>query len=376
MHVCIWGLGHRIIQYSRHLEDDECGWEASGIPKRYLQLFKSILSILENIRIKLRQGKINLIRTFGFKKNSEPYVNFDLNSLSEYKLQWYWVDFNDPSEPEIELLRNYFNFHPLSIEDCIYSLNKPKLDYYEGYNFFILNALRKDFLVPMEISLFVGQDYIISFHTESFDEMDEAWERVTKDHYHWDKGPTFVAYQIFDKIVDQFFPAVYKIEDQLDGLDSNMNKKSIHKLIEEVFQIREDLLKLRRIIYSMRDLLYRILNSERLPDFMEHKIYFSDIHDHLLKLSDLIESSREITSDLRDSYISVNSNRMNTNMMILTVITTIFIPLTFLAGIYGMNFDYMPELNWKYGYFLVLGVMAFLGISMFLWFKRKGWFDT
>lgn len=126
----------------------------------------------------------------------------------------------------------------------------------------------------------------------------------------------------------------------------------------------------------MRDLLYRILNSERLPDFKKHKLYFSDIHDHLLKLSHMIESSRDMTSDMRDSYLSVNSNRMNKNMIVLTVITTIFIPLTFIVGIYGMNFENMPELKWKYGYFLVLGIIAFVGISMFLWFKRKGWFHT
>jgi magnesium transporter len=317
-----------------------------------------------------------LIRTFGYKQESDTCINFDLEHLSKHDLQWYWVDFNNPSESEIELLRNYFNFHPLSIEDCIYSLNKPKVDYCEGYNFLILNGIRTDILAPTEISLFVGHNYIISFHTESLAELDEAWERVTKDRCNRENGPAFVTYQILDKIVDQFFPAVCKIDDQLDALDSNLDKKSAHKLIDEVFEIRGDLLKLRRIVYSMRDLLYRILNSERLPDFTEHKIYFSDIHDHLLKLSDMIESSREITSDLRDSYISVNSNRMNTNMMILTVITTIFIPLTFLAGVYGMNFEYIPELKWKYGYFFILGVMAFLGISMFLWFKRKGWFDT
>ncbi|MDP4127289.1 MAG: magnesium/cobalt transporter CorA [Bacillota bacterium] len=317
-----------------------------------------------------------MIRTFGFSVHSEPCINFDLNSLSKHNLQWYWVDFNNPGEEEIALLKDFFNFHPLSIEDCFFSLNRPKLDYYEGYNFFTLNALRKDVLGPMEISLFVGHDFIVSFHTECLGEVDEAWVRVTKDQHNWDKGPTFVAYQIFDKIVDQFFPAVYKIEDQLDSLDSNSYNKSIHELIEEVFDIRGDLLKLRRIVYSMRDLLYRILNSERVPDFAEHRIYFSDIHDHLLKLSEMIESNREVTSDLRDSYISVNSNRMNTNMMILTVITTIFIPLTFIVGIYGMNFAYMPELNWKYGYFIILGVMALLGIAMFLWFKRKGWFNT
>lgn len=316
-----------------------------------------------------------MIRTFGIKKDSETSFNFDLNSLTVNDFQWYWVDFSNPTEPEIELLRQYFNFHHLSLEDCIFSLNKPKLDYYEGYSFFILNALRSDTLGPREICLFVEQNYIISFHMESSCEIEEAWERVTKDRSKWEKGPIFVAYQILDKIVDQFFPAVYEIEDKLDGIDSNQENKSIHKLIDEVFQIRGDLLKLRRIVSSMRDLLYRILNSERLPDFKEHKIYFSDIHDHLLKLSDLIESSREITSDLRDSYLSMNSNRMNTHMMVLTVITTIFIPLTFVAGVYGMNFDYMPELNWKYGYFIILGIMTFIGLSMFLWFKRKGWFD-
>ena len=316
-----------------------------------------------------------MIRTFGFKKDAEACFNFELDSLSDPDLQWYWVDFDNPSQPEIELLRKHFHFHPLSIEDCLFSLNRPKLDYYEGYSFFILNALSSDTLGPTEISLFVAQNYIISFHTQSLGVMDEAWERVTGDRGNWDKGPTYAAYKILDKIVDQFFPAVYKIEDRLDGLSSNLENKSIHKLLDEVFEIRGDLLKVRRIVYSMRDLLYRTLNSERLPDFKEHKLYFSDIHDHLLKLSEMLESSREITSDLRDSYSSINSNRMNTNMMVLTVITSIFIPLTFVAGIYGMNFEHMPELTWEYGYFIVLGIMAGIGISMFLWFKRKGWFD-
>ena len=319
-----------------------------------------------------------MIRTFGFQKGSEVYLNFDLNSLGDYDFQWYWVDFDNPSESEIELLHKYFDFHPLSIEDSIYSLNKPKLDYYDGYSFFILNALRSGTLEPTEISeisLFVAQNYIVSFHTESLDEINQAWERVTGDRTNWDKGSTYIAHEIFDKIVDHFFPAVSKIEDQLDSLYSNEENRSTHKLLDEVFQIRGDLQKLRRVISSMRDLLYRILNSERLEGFKEQKIYFSDIHDHLLKLLDMVESSREITSDLRDSYLSINSTRMNTNMMVLTVITTIFIPLTFIAGIYGMNFEYMPELKWQNGYFLVLGIMTCIGILMFLWFKRKGWFD-
>lgn len=317
-----------------------------------------------------------MIRTFGLKKDLEACFNIDLDDLSNYDLEWFWADFDHPSESEIDLLRRCFKFHPLAIEDSIYSLNKPKLDYYEEYSFLILNALQKDTLAPVEISLFVSQNYIISFHTERLREINEAWDRVTSERNNWDKGPPFVAYQIFDKIVDQFFPAVYEIEDKLDEIDSNPNNKSIHQILDVVFQVRGDILKLRRIITSMRDLVYRILNSERLPSFKEHKLYFSDIHDHLLKLSEMLDSNREITSDLRDSYLSMNSNRMNTNMMVLTVITTIFIPLNFVAGIYGMNFKHMPELNWQYGYFMVLGVMLCIGISMFWWFRRKGWFNS
>ncbi|EHQ89191.1 magnesium/cobalt transporter CorA [Desulfosporosinus youngiae] len=316
-----------------------------------------------------------MIRTFGLEKDLESHICFDLDNLSKHDYIWYWIDFCNPTESEIAFLSSYFNFHTLAIEDCISSLNKPKLDYYEEYSFFILNALRKESIGPTEISLFVGQNYIVSISMEKLSEVDQAWERITKDRCNWDKGPTFVAYQILDQIVDEFFPAVNIIEDKLEALDQNSDRKSVHKLMEEVFQIRGDSLKLRRIIYSMRDLLYRILNSERLPDFKEHKLYFSDIYDHLLKLSDMVESSREMTSDMRDSYLSVNSNRMNKHMMVLTVITTIFIPLTFIAGIYGMNFDFMPELKWKYGYFLVLGMMALIAFSMFFWFKRKGWFE-
>ena len=216
----------------------------------------------------------------------------------------------------------------------------------------------------------------MSYHSTELNELDEAWERAKINEKNWDKGPSYIAHQILDKIVDYFFPAIYKIEDRLNEIDNNVIKKPIHNLMDEIFEIRSDLLKLRRTINSMRDLLYRILNSERLEGFYEHKLYFSDIYDHLVKLSDMVDSNREMTSDIRDNYMSINSTRMNKNMMVLTVITTIFIPLTFIVGIYGMNFQNMPELTWKYGYFVVLLIMAIIAAEMFFWFKRKGWFDA
>lgn len=316
-----------------------------------------------------------MIKIFALDKTSNKLENVTLKSLKTLPVSWFWVDIANADDSEKALLTTYFKFHHLAVEDCIHSLNKPKVDYYQDYSFFILNALHKEDLSPKEVSLFVGDNFVLSYHDEPSEEIDEAWNRVISNSSHWDKGPMFVTHQILDEIVDQFFPAAYDIEDKLDRLDNNIDNKSVKKLINEVFEIRGDLLKLRRLVNSMRDLLYRILNSEKLSTFQDHKLYFSDIYDHLLKLSDMVESSRDMTSDMRDSYLSVNSNRMNTNMMVLTVITTIFIPLTFIAGIYGMNFKYMPELEWKYGYFIVLIVMAIIGFLMYLWFKKKGWFD-
>ncbi|MGV8981196.1 magnesium/cobalt transporter CorA [Clostridium sp.] len=316
-----------------------------------------------------------MIRVIAITKDLNLICDLPLDDLLKDNIMWYWMDFNNPTEEEISLLSTHFHFHQLSIEDCVFSFNNPKLDYYDNYNYFVLNALDQDTLAPVEISLFVDNKYIVSYHTTELNELDEAWKSIKTDNKNWDKGPSYIAHKILDNIVDYFFPAINKIQDKLDEIENNVSRKHIRSLLDEVFDIRSDLLKMRRTINSMRDLLYRITNSERLIGFHEHKLYFSDIYDHLVKLADMIASNRELTSDMRDSYLSVNSSRMNKHMMVLTVISSIFIPLTFIVGVYGMNFEIMPELTWKYGYLVILLIMAIIAIEMFLWFKRKGWFD-
>ncbi|MBU3190108.1 magnesium/cobalt transporter CorA [Clostridium bowmanii] len=316
-----------------------------------------------------------MIRVIAITKDLKIVYDLPLEDLSKDNILWYWMDFNNPTEEEISLLSTHFHFHQLSIEDCVFSFNNPKLDYYDNYNYFVLNALNQDTLDPLEISLFVDNSYIVSYHSTELNELDEAWKSVKTDNKNWDKGPSYIAHKILDNIVDYFFPAINKIQDKLDEIENNASRKHIRSLMDEIFEIRSDLLKMRRTINSMRDLLYRITNSERLIGFHEHKLYFSDIYDHLVKLSDMIASNRELTSDMRDNYLSINSSRMNKHMMFLTVISSIFIPLTFIVGVYGMNFEIMPELTWKYGYLVILLIMAIIAIEMFFWFKRKGWFD-
>ena len=210
-----------------------------------------------------------MIRVIAITKDLKLICDLPLDDLSKDNIMWYWMDFNNPSEDEISLLDSYFHFHHLSIEDCVFSFNTPKLDYYDDYNFFVLNALNENTLDPVEVSLFVSNKYIVSYHSTELNELDEAWERVKTDEKNWDKGPSYIAHQILDNIVDYFFPAINKIEDKLDENENNVKRKHTRSLMDEIFDIRSDLLKLRKTINSMRDLLYRIINSERLIGFHE-----------------------------------------------------------------------------------------------------------
>jgi magnesium transporter len=316
-----------------------------------------------------------MIHTLAVTKDFKLIENLPLEKLNAESIAWFWVDFSCPSAEETLLLDTHFKFHPLAIEDCLHVLQRPKLDYYEGYNFFVLHSLNSNILKAEEVDLFVGKNFIVSFHLKEIIEIYEAREKLFASEALWKEGSTYVAYLIFDKLVDHYFPPVYNLEDYINDLDQNFHNKSLKFLMDKLFESRSKLLKLRRIVVQMRDLMYRIQSSDHLIDFKKKHVYFSDVYDHLLRLTEMLDSNQAMTSEMRENYMSINSNRMNNIMMILTVITSIFIPLTFIVGVYGMNFEYMPELKWKYGYFMVLGIMAAIALIMFRFFKKKGWFN-
>ncbi|RPK14689.1 magnesium/cobalt transporter CorA [Priestia endophytica] len=308
------------------------------------------------------------------ENNLETNINLHHADLSKYK--WFWVDFDKPTDEEIKHLAYTFQFHPLAIEDCVQRLQRPKLDYYDDYTFYVTHIIREieKEIYKEELDFFVGEKFIVTFHRMPSKEVTQVWDRlsVKENTGKWDTF--YVFYQILDKIVDNYFPLIYKIEDELNKIEHNTTNKSMTDLMNELFDTRSMLLNLRHTVNPMRDLLYRMLNSHHLSGIREKREYFSDIYDHLLKLSEMVMSNREVTADIRDSYLSLNSHQTNNVMKVLTIITSIFAPLTFIAGIYGMNFENMPELTWKYGYFLSLGFMGVIGVLMYLWFKRKGWF--
>jgi len=315
-----------------------------------------------------------MIRTIAVDKNYEVVKNIEIPKLVKRDYLWYWIDFHQPDKTEIEFLRNPLSFHPLAIEDCIHHLQRPKLDYYGDYAFFVTQALNPKMIKREEVNFFLSRNYIVTFHHKPSIEIDEVWNLLTQSTSveQWD--PSHVFYHVLDHMVDNYFPLVNQIDDKLNEIDENSKGRSMESLLKDLFDTRHDLLSLRHTISPMRDLLYRILNSQRLTSIEGKIAYFSDIYDHLLKLTEMIEASRELTTDIRDSYISINSNETNHVMKVLTVITTIFMPLTFIVGVYGMNFKYMPELTWKYGYLGALVLMFLIAVGMTVWFTKKGWF--
>lgn len=319
------------------------------------------------------EGKENeMIRTSVILKNGEMVKDASLAMIKDPYVKWYWVDFSAPTEKEIRILKLYFRFHPLAIEDCLDDFSqRPKLDFYERYIFVLLHTIDHETHAASEVNMFVNSSFIVTFHKGRTKELDRIWSQVEEERDDW--SPFKVMHGIADQLVDDYFPLVYAIEDRLNIIEDNTNQDSDSDLMDQLFDIRHEMSKLRRTLIPMRDLLYRIINSGRLNALKEEKLYFNDVYDHLMKLVEMLESYREFSSDIRDNYLSINSDKMNNIMMTLTVITTIFMPLTFIAGLYGMNFVNMPELQSPYGYFIVLGVMGMIAIIMFGLFLKVGW---
>ena len=317
----------------------------------------------------------DMIHTLAMTTQNALVYDVPLDELHDAQYKWFWVDFDCPSENEEMLLETVFQFHPLAIEDCLHELQRPKLDYYDDFQFLVIHTINEETLFAEEVNIFVSDKFVVTFHKHTVREITTVRKRLVSEKKLWGRGPIFVSYHLIDHIVDSYFPLVHKIEEYLNDLEDVLLYENNMRSMQHVLEFRTDLLQLRRTILPMSDLLYRIIRSYRFRLTKTEHAYFEDIHDHLVKLTHMIESNREMTADMRDSYMALNSNRMNSIMMLLTIVSTIFIPLTFIAGVYGMNFLHMPELNGKYNYFLVLGVMLFIGAAMLVWFKLKGWLD-
>lgn len=313
-----------------------------------------------------------MIRSISVSKDNKIDYNLPIKKLQSNETKWYWIDFESATNEEKEVL-NYYNLHPLVIEDMGPSMERSKIDIHKNYIFIVLHALEKESLSAIELDLVIGKNYIITYRHQNIMFIEKLWNKIIKEKDILDKNTSYICYRVLKELVNDYFDPLEEVEEKVDELDEELFNNPDKDYISEIFQVRKNISIIRREVNVMRDMMYRMISMGSIYNFQENKTYFMDIYDQLLKLSDMVESNREMTLDIREGYLSINANKLNRIMMILTSITTIFIPLTFIAGVYGMNFNEMPGTSSKAGFMCVIVVMLLIGIFMTIWFRKKGW---
>jgi magnesium transporter len=290
---------------------------------------------------------------------------------------WINVDGLDKIEV-VEKLGSYFGVHPLTLEDILNTGQRPKTEDYESYIYtvlkmMLLDEVKEEILID-QVSIILGPNYILSFQEREGDVFDPIRERLKNPGSRLRKnGVDLLAYSLIDAVVDNYFLILEHFGEQIENLEEELIIHPGPEILKAVQRFKRDMITLRRSIWPLRELINNLQRTESGLIKKTTQIYLRDVYDHTIQVIDSIEAFRDILSSMVDVYLSSLSNRMNDIMKVLTVIATIFIPLTFIAGVYGMNFEYMPELEWRWGYPVVLTGMALIGVSMFLYFKRKRW---
>jgi magnesium transporter len=289
-----------------------------------------------------------------------------------------WVDILDPTEEVLtELLENRFGFHELAAEDSLSTETLPKYDAYPDYDFFVFHAvdidLREHGATTIKVASFLGRDFLFTIHHGAIAAIDATFDRLRQDKRFVGNGPDFVLHSIVDQIVDRYFPVIEQVEDCVDHLQDTIFEQAAPQHLDELLHLKRDVNKLRRHALPQRELVNAISRGDTQFVQKQHLIYFRDVYDHLYRIAEMIEAERDMIAGAMEAYLSVIANRTNEIMRVLTVLSTIIMPPTLIAGIYGMNFVHMPELRWPHGYLFAILLMVISTGTMLLFFKRKGW---
>ncbi|MBM4273701.1 MAG: magnesium/cobalt transporter CorA [Deltaproteobacteria bacterium] len=320
-------------------------------------------------------------------------MDYDENNLYETELTTFegclvyknkptvtWINVNGISHiPNLEKLGECFNLHPLVLEDILNIDQRPKIEDYDDYLFIVVKTIRYDEstneIVADQISLILGNNYVISLHENNVEIFDVIKERLRTAKGRIRKaGADYLAYALIDFIVDNYFIVLEKFGENIEFVEDEVVKQPTPQTLSFIHKAKNDMILLRKSMWPLREVVSRLSHRESPLIIEATSVYFRDVYDHVIVAIDTVETNRDILSGMLDIYLSSASNKLNEIMKVLTIIATIFMPLTFLVGVYGMNFKHMPELEWPYGYYTVWGVLITAALSMVLYFKRRKWF--
>jgi len=287
-----------------------------------------------------------------------------------------WVNVNGLADVEkIKALGQAFHLHPLALEDAVNTYQRPKIDQFDTHDFIVVRMANRVDKADMEqLSVFLGGNFVVTLQEEAGDCFNPVRDRIRRSVGRIRTGGAdYLAYALLDAVIDFYFPVLEHYGEMLDAVEQDALETRDAKLPSRIHGLRRDLLTFRRAVWPLRDAMSGWLRDPSARLQADTRVYLRDLYDHTVQLIDLLETYREFSSDLMDIYLSGVNLRMNEIMKVLTIISTIFIPMTFIASIYGMNFHHMPELDWKWGYALVIGIMVTLAAIMLRFFRKKGW---
>ncbi len=304
----------------------------------------------------------------------------DLQDKHDRERGLFWIDVEGSEfETEVNKVGKVLNLHPLTIEDTLTPESRPIMDTFPDYLYILARVPPEDWEIgemdTSQLSLVISGDYLLTFHRKNLPPVEKIAKRITNyPQRYFEGGIDYLSYRILDQLVDNYFPVLDKLEEKIERVEDKVLTEPDEGLLTQITDLRSDLIEIQRATSPQREMVAKLSRPDTPFIDDERKIYFRDIQDDLARISDLLTNYRELIGGARDTYMTVISNRMNEIMQTLTIVATIFIPLTFIAGVYGMNFDFMPELGWEWGYFGALGVMGTTALGMIYYFKKEDWF--
>ena len=321
----------------------------------------------------------------GTDKVEEGHSLDDLPKMLADETNVIWVDIRGENEDDIpaikDLLLNVFNFHYLTVEDCIETRNAPKIEAFPDYFYFIVHGVRPDDRSPArfqtrELDGYLGKNFVVTFHIERFRSIKNVKQQLRSSPFACQRGAAYLLHQVLDNVVDNYMPLVDHLDvaiNELEELLLSSKRRQDGRTLQEIMDLRRSVARLKRISSRQLEVLYRMAHGE-FPQIPENILpFFRDVHDHLRRISDLAEGYRDLVAGLFEIHFTVIATRTNDVMKTLAVVSAIILPLTLIAGIYGMNFENMPELHSRYGYYITLAAMAFLTFVLLIYFWRRGW---
>jgi len=290
-----------------------------------------------------------------------------------------WINIDGLHEIDvIEKIGHCFDIHPLVLEDILDTDQRPKMEEFDKYIFLVLKMLYNDNktheIRSEQVSLIFGPNFVISFQETIGDVFDSVRERIRKNKGRIRKmGSDYLAYALIDAIVDNYFSILEKIGERVEDMEQDVVSKPEPEILQKIYNLKREMIYLRKSVWPIRELINNLLREESRLIKKNTHIFLRDLYDHTIQVIETIETFRDMITGMLDIYMSSISNKMNEVMKVLTIFAAIFIPLTFIAGVYGMNFENMPELGWSFGYFMVLIIMLLVGILLLGFFKHKKW---